>query len=152
MSIFDLPHHFADIYTCVYVPLSDLDLPLSPALIDADTWEGPVYDSPQPVHIKSCSLMACEHQRHLSTSRLDACSLHRPSTDSLQLKIAVKSYSWSQGVPNKNIHMCEIATAWKALFWLPLLRDERATAFLSIINISSLFKKISAIFPCPPKT
>lgn len=37
--------------------------------------------------------------------------MHVPSTDSLQLKIAFKSYSWIQGVPNKNIHMCEIATA-----------------------------------------
>lgn len=76
ISIFDLPRHFVEIFTCVCVPLSDLDLPLSPALIEADTWEGPVYDSPQPVHIKSCSLKVCEHQHHLSTSRLDACSLH----------------------------------------------------------------------------
>lgn len=103
ISIFDLPHHFAEIYTCVYVPLSDLDLPLSPVLIEADTWEGPVYDSPQPVHIKACSLKACEHQHHLSTSRLDARSLHRPSTDSLQLKIAVSLTAEAKVFPIKTL-------------------------------------------------
>lgn len=113
--IWSPPLRIADIHMCVYVPVSGLDLPLSPTLIDADTWEGPVYDSPQPVHIKSCSVMACEHQHHLLTSRLTARSPHRPSTDSLQPKIAVKSYSRSQGVPNKNIHMCEFATAGNAL-------------------------------------
>ena len=77
IGIFDLPHHFAEEYSCVYVPLSDPDLPLSPVLIEADTWEGPVYDSPQTVHIKACSLY--EHQHSLSTYKLDALS----STESL---------------------------------------------------------------------
>ena len=105
ISIVDLPHHFVELYMCVYVPLSDLDVPLSAVLIEADTWEGLVYDSPQPVHIK----VWYEHQLHLLTSSLDACSLHRPSTDNL-LKTHKVSKLKQRFDSNKN-----------TCVWLPLL-------------------------------
>ncbi len=117
ISIFDLPHYFAEKYMCVCAPLSGLDLPLSPALIEADTWEGPVYDSPQPVHIKSCSLKVRKHQHHLSTSRLDARSLHRPSTDSLQLKIAVSVIAEVKVFPIKTLICVRVPLQEKPAFF-----------------------------------
>lgn len=116
--VWSLPSLHRPICICVCVPLRDLDL--ARFCSHERGWHSRTASlySLQPVRIKSRPLMACEHQQHLSLPRSDACSVHRATTDTLQLKIAFRSSSWSQGVPNKST--C-VRLPLLAFPWLPLL-------------------------------